>query len=213
MNVCFREWGLADVPSLGTETLLAFVEAGGNVVVVASEESTKSTWALSDFLEESGVQLASEGRMVIDHVGAADPAGDHTFVLADTFVDSPYVVGDAASKGAVVFKGVSQSFNSDNYLAMAVLSASATAYSANPNKAVPTSVTTGGDVVLVTAVQARNNARLVFFGSQWMLSNEAFGYSTGSGAAVSNKVSMCVCLLPAPTNAAVIGCWISPGVC
>ena len=122
------------MPSLNTETLLAFVEAGGNVVVAASEDSTRSEWALSDFLEESGIQLPAEGRRVIDHVNAADASGDHTIVLADDFVDSKYVVGAAKSKGPVVFKGVSQSFAADNYLAMAVLRASETAYTANPAK-------------------------------------------------------------------------------
>ena len=125
---------VSDIQSLGTEVLLAFVEAGGNVVVAASEESARSAWALGDFLEESGVQLAPEGRRVIDHVNAADPAGDHSVVLASGYVPSHFVVGDSAKRGPVVFKGISQSFNAENYLAIPVLTASETAYAANPSK-------------------------------------------------------------------------------
>ncbi len=52
----------------------------------------------------------------------------------------------------------------------------------------PTTVVAGTDVVLVTAVQARNNARLVFFGSLWMLSNEAFEFVAANGVAANNEV-------------------------
>lgn len=176
----------ADLPSLGTETLLAFVEAGGNVVAAASEESTSAAWALEDFLEECGIQLSQEGRRVIDHVNPADPAGDHTTILTTDLIDSPYVVGNAKALGPVVFKGVSQSFSADNYLALGVLRASDTAYVANPKKPVPASATVGSDIVLVSAVQARNNARLLFFGSLWMLSDEAFDAKTPAGKPVSN---------------------------
>ena len=57
----------------------------------------------------------------------------------------------------------------------------------------PSSVIAGSDVVLVSAVQARNNARLLFFGSLWMLSNDAFSYKTPAGKATSNEVCDTAC--------------------
>lgn len=62
-----------------------------------------------------------------------------------------------------------------NPLLLSVLHASSTAYSFNPDEAVteyPHAV--GKNTLLITALQARNNARVLFFGSLDMFSDEFF---------------------------------------
>ncbi|XP_028100862.1 dolichyl-diphosphooligosaccharide--protein glycosyltransferase 48 kDa subunit-like isoform X2 [Camellia sinensis] len=66
----------------------------------------------------------------------------------------------------VLFKGIGHSLNSANNLAMKVLGASPSTYSANPKSKLsnPPSLT-GSAISLVSVVQARNNARIMIAGS------------------------------------------------
>jgi hypothetical protein len=50
-------------------------------------------------------------------------------------------------------------------------------------------VLTGSSLVLVTGVQARNNARVLFLGSLYMLSNEAFGEAGSNNKYFANAVT------------------------
>ncbi|CAL5386244.1 unnamed protein product [Camellia sinensis] len=75
----------------------------------------------------------------------------------------------------VLFKGIGHSLNSANNLAMKVLGASPSAYSANPKSKLsnPPSLT-GSAISLVSVVQARNNARIMTAGFLDMFSNGLF---------------------------------------
>ena len=53
----------------------------------------------------------------------------------------------------------------------------------------PSRVLTGSDVVLVTGIQARNNARILFVGSLYLLSNEAFADATTANKYFSNAIT------------------------
>ncbi|XP_028100860.1 dolichyl-diphosphooligosaccharide--protein glycosyltransferase 48 kDa subunit-like isoform X1 [Camellia sinensis] len=88
----------------------------------------------------------------------------------------------------VLFKGIGHSLNSANNLAMKVLGASPSTYSANPKSKLsnPPSLT-GSAISLVSVVQARNNARIMIAGSLDMFSNGLFK-SGVQKAGSSNKI-------------------------
>ncbi|XP_028080627.1 dolichyl-diphosphooligosaccharide--protein glycosyltransferase 48 kDa subunit-like [Camellia sinensis] len=94
--------------------------------------------------------------MVIDHTNYAvsDTEGDHTMIASDDFVQSDVMLGSAKMEAPVLFKGIGHSLNSANNLAMKVLGASPSAYSANPKSKLsnPPSLT-GSAISLVSVVQ------------------------------------------------------------
>lgn len=75
----------------------------------------------------------------------------------------------------VLFRGIGHSLNPASSLVLKVLSASPSAYSANPNTKLssPPSLT-GSAISLVSVVQARNNARILISGSLDLFSNRFF---------------------------------------
>lgn len=80
-----------------------------------------------------------------------------------------------ASNKPVLFKGIGHSVNPDNILAVKVLKGNPTSYSADPDLPISDNTLSSGDkTLLVSAVQARNNARLLFAGSLDMFSNKFF---------------------------------------
>jgi oligosaccharyltransferase complex subunit beta len=166
-----EEFGTLDV-----DDLKAFVEGGGNVIVGVDSAVGAS---IREFAAVSGVDFDREGVVVIDHWGFDEKhdEGDHTLVSTWGYAPAPSVVGSLASDSSrpVVFQGVAQHVASDNVLAVKTLTASATAYAADPEQPVGDAPASAGtDTVLVTSIQGRNNARVTFLGSLFMCSDEAY---------------------------------------
>ncbi|THD18364.1 Dolichyl-diphosphooligosaccharide--protein glycosyltransferase 48 kDa subunit, partial [Fasciola hepatica] len=93
---------------------------------------------------------------------------------AENLIKNSIIIGNA-SKSGLLYRGVGISSDPANPLLMSVLRASRTAYSYSPSKSVtdyPNSV--GTNTHLIVALQARNNARVLFLGSLDFLSNEFF---------------------------------------
>ena len=87
-------------------------------------------------------------------------------------VDAPLIVGKKSGK-PILFRGIGIAADASNSLVVPVLSGNPTSYSFNPSKPVdeyPHAV--GASTVLVGALQARNNARVVVSGSIDLFSNE-----------------------------------------
>ncbi|OWY94027.1 Dolichyl-diphosphooligosaccharide-protein glycosyltransferase, partial [Phytophthora megakarya] len=166
--------------SLRKSDLLHFVEEGGNVLLAASKKLTK---VQREFALECGVEFEKKGNVVLDHVNPIADDNDiyNSVVAAKDFVQSERVVGALASKPKpVAFSGVGMSLEPNNILAFHALMAPPTAYSANPvkpitDKVVASDLLFGNQIGLVTAVQGRNNARLVFAGSLDLFSDKYFG--------------------------------------
>jgi Oligosaccharyltransferase 48 kDa subunit beta len=99
-------------------------------------------------------------------------------VLSSNYLKTSPVLGgySASSQPApVLFRGIGHSVDASNILAIKALRGNPSTYSANPVKPIddyPES--TGADTLLVTALQARNNARIVVTGSVDMFSNAFF---------------------------------------
>ncbi|CAI5724016.1 unnamed protein product [Peronospora farinosa] len=163
--------------SLRKSDLLHFVEEGGNVLLSASKKITK---VQRDFALECGVEFEKKGNVVLDHVNPIADDDDiyNSVIAAEDFVASERVVGSLAlTPKPVAFSGVGMSLEPNNVLAFHALMAPASAYSANPvkpitNKVVSRDLLFGNQIGLVTAVQGRNNARLIFSGSLDLFSDK-----------------------------------------
>ncbi|KAE8695179.1 Dolichyl-diphosphooligosaccharide--protein glycosyltransferase 48 kDa subunit [Hibiscus syriacus] len=118
--------------------------------------------------------------MVIDHksYSISGTEGDHSLISSDDFIQSDAVLGKTTIEAPVLFKGIAHSVNATNSLVLKVLSASPSAYSANPESKLlnPPSLT-GSAISLVSVVQARNNARIMITGSLDLFSNKLLGAS------------------------------------
>lgn len=159
---------------VSVDQYVEFLDGGGNILAAASSSVSDM---LTDLAGECGVEYDEAGSAVIDHISydVSDPTNDHTLVVASNVVDSSKVVGAVTKADRILFQGIGQAVDPDNILAVPVLRGSGTAYSAFSDDAItdyPQSA--GTDTLLVTAIQARNNARATFAGSLYMFSNTAF---------------------------------------
>ncbi|ELU08378.1 hypothetical protein CAPTEDRAFT_181863 [Capitella teleta] len=163
--------------SIDVQAITNFIDGGGNVMVAGSSLIGEP---IRDLASECGVEFDEEGTSVIDHLNYdVSDQGKHTLLVADAanLIKSSMLVGDTNS-APILFRGVGMAADSQNPLLLSVLHASSTAYSFNPDEAVteyPHAV--GKNTLLITALQARNNARVLFFGSLDMFSDEFFSMS------------------------------------
>ncbi|CAA2960930.1 dolichyl-diphosphooligosaccharide--protein glycosyltransferase 48 kDa subunit-like [Olea europaea var. sylvestris] len=161
--------------SLDLEGVLDFVDSGHDLILAADVSASD---LIRSVAAECGVDFDEDpSAMVIDHTGysVSQIEGDHTLIAADDFVQSDVILGSTKIEAPVLFKGTGHSLNPGNSLALKVLSASSSAYAANPASKLsnPPSLT-GTAVSLVSVVQARNNARIIISGSLDLFSNRLF---------------------------------------
>jgi oligosaccharyltransferase complex subunit beta len=116
-------------------------------------------------------------------------------LLSSNFLKNTAILGAYAStktSAPVLFRGIGHAVDDSNILAIKVLRGNPSSYSANPSKPIddhPESA--GANTLLVTALQARNNARIVVTGSMDMFSNAFFRTkqsSNSEGLFVGNEL-------------------------
>lgn len=162
---------------LSVEKLAEFVDDGGNVLVAGSEQSGD---ALREFASECGFEMDEEGASVLDHLHYdMSDKGDHTTILtaAENLINARTIVGDSRKdeKRPLLYRGTGLLADKENPLVLQLLTAERTAYSYNPEQQIkdyPHAI--GKNTLLIAAIQARNNARVVFSGSLYFFSDEAF---------------------------------------
>lgn len=160
---------------LSVEKIAQFIDDGGNVLVAGSSAAGD---ALRELALECGFEVDEEGASVIDHLNYdISDAGDHTTIVAspENLIKSSVVVGDAKKVSPLLYRGTGLLADRENPLVLQVLSADSTAYSYAPDNAIkeyPHVV--GRGTLLIAALQARNNARVIFSGSLFFFSDEAF---------------------------------------
>ncbi|KAG4994029.1 hypothetical protein JHK86_030856 [Glycine max] len=152
--------------SIDAAAILDFVDSGHDLIVAADSNASD---LIREIATECGVDFDEDpAAVVVDHSGYAVSAteGDHTLIASDDFIKS-----DAP----VLFQGIGHSLNPTNSLVLKVLSASPSAFSANPKSKLtsPPSLT-GTSISLVSVIQARNNARILISGSLSLFSNRFF---------------------------------------
>lgn len=160
--------------ALSVETITDFIDGGGNVLVAGSSQSGD---ALHELASECGFEIDEEGSAVIDHLNYdVSDNGYHTKIIADpaNLIDAPVIVG-SKNVNPLLYQGTGLIADVENPLILRLLTASSSAYSYNlnnPIKEYPHAV--GKNTLLIAALQARNNARVVFSGSLYFFSDEAF---------------------------------------
>ena len=162
---------------VSVEKLAQFVDDGGNILVAGSEQSGD---ALREFASECGFEIDEEGASVIDHLHYdVSDKGDHTTILtaARNLINAPSIVAESRKNGAkpLLYRGTGLLADKENSLVLQLLTAESTSYSYNPEQTIkdyPHAV--GRNTLLIAALQARNNARVVFSGSLHFFSDEAF---------------------------------------
>ncbi|XP_020578404.1 dolichyl-diphosphooligosaccharide--protein glycosyltransferase 48 kDa subunit isoform X2 [Phalaenopsis equestris] len=157
--------------SLDQVAVLDFVDAGHDLILAADSSASDLIRAIAS---ECGVDFDEDpDAVVIDHAGYAvlETDGEHTLIAADDFIQSDVILGEKVIEAPVLFRGIGHSVNSASTLALKVLSASPSAYSANPRTKLSSSSLTGSTIALVSVVQARNNARMLISGSLDLFSN------------------------------------------
>ncbi|XP_046332436.1 dolichyl-diphosphooligosaccharide--protein glycosyltransferase 48 kDa subunit-like isoform X1 [Haliotis rufescens] len=160
--------------NLDVAAITSFIDGGGNVLVAASSAIGDP---LRELATECGVEFDDERTAVIDHLNYdVSDLGKHTLIVADpgNLIESPMIVGPK-NPAPFLFRGVGMLADPENPLVLSLLHASSTAYSHNPDTKIsefPHAV--GKNTLLVAALQARNNARVVFVGSLDFFSDEFF---------------------------------------
>lgn len=170
--------------NIEVSTITDFIDGGGNVLVAASSNIGEP---IKELASECGVEFDEENTAVIDHLHYdVKDEGKHTLIVAEStnLIKAPMIVGQPGDADKYLFRGVGMTADPENPLVLAVLSASSTAYSFNPDEKIeefPHAV--GKNTLLISALQARNNARVAFVGSLDFFSDEFFSASVqGVGA-------------------------------
>lgn len=159
---------------ISVDRIAEFIDNDGNVLVAGS---SKSGEALRELATENGFEVDEDGAAVIDHLNYdISDTGDHTTIVAsaENLISSPLIVG-TKNVAPLLYQGTGLLADRENSLVLQVLTADSTAYSyvpENPIKEYPHAV--GRGTVLIAALQARNNARIVFSGSLFFFSDKAF---------------------------------------
>ncbi|GBP66572.1 Dolichyl-diphosphooligosaccharide--protein glycosyltransferase 48 kDa subunit [Eumeta japonica] len=157
-----------------TEAISKFVDNGGNLLVAANSAAGD---VYREIASECGFEMDEESAAVIDHFNYdASDDGEHTKIVVSpkNLINAPTIVGSHNTQ-PILFEGTGLILYKDNSLVLPILTADSTAYSYNPKSQVkeyPHAV--GRKTVLIAALQARNNARIVFSGSLYFFSDEAF---------------------------------------
>lgn len=160
--------------ALSVEAVTDFIDGGGNVLVAGSSQSGD---ALHELASECGFEIDEEGSAVIDHLNYdVSDKGYHTRIVADpkNLIDASVIVG-SKNIPPLLYQGTGLIADADNSLVLRLLTADSSAYSYNPHNPVkeyPHAV--GRNTLLIAALQARNNARVVISGSIYFFSDEAF---------------------------------------
>jgi len=152
--------------------IVEFVDSGRDLVLMAGSDVSDTIRSLA---AECGVELDDSGSSVWDHFHYQKAENDHS-IVATSVVAKIDPILPKSLPGPVLFKGIAQTVPASNELAAVLLSAEPTAYSHDPKKAMldPPALPAGSSAALVTALQARNNARILVAGSLDMFSNKYF---------------------------------------
>jgi len=150
----------SDIVGISSDDILEFIDDGRNVIVAADSNIGD---VVREIATECNIEFDEEGTSVIDHFNYDVSDSEHTLIVAEPVSDAPAVL--SINKAPVLFRGVGQDIEEDSELLFPLLTGYATTYSHSPSKPVKELHVAGKKTTLVTALQARNNARVIFSGS------------------------------------------------
>ncbi|PON76882.1 Dolichyl-diphosphooligosaccharide--protein glycosyltransferase 48 kDa subunit [Parasponia andersonii] len=166
--------------SIDAAAILDFVDSGHDLILASDVNASD---LIREIAVECGVDFDEDASaLVIDHSSYAvsDTEGDHTLIASDDFINSDVILGSKKIEASfdfdvapVLFQGVGHTINPANSLVLKVLSASPSAYSANPRSKLSNPPSITGSAISLVSV-ARNNARVLISGSLSLFSNRFF---------------------------------------
>ncbi|GAA5822972.1 hypothetical protein JCM3770_002484 [Rhodotorula araucariae] len=174
---------------LSPQALARRLESGTNLVLVASPD-TPELWR--DFAREFEVEFDDRGQHVVDHFNF-DPVGDDgSHSLLSVPIDqapSPFTSSSTRAGPAVLYRGAGHTAGRHPLLSP-VLRARSTAFVADAASAAPPEDlrSTGTSIALVSAFQARNNARALFAGSFELFSDDLMGRADAGNLAFAGDL-------------------------
>lgn len=153
---------------ISTEELQNYIEAGGNVVIAAN---TGASATIRDMAKSLGADFADPSTSVIDHIhfDHSDFDGHHSVIIADNYV-SPDI---AKTTAPILFKGIGHDVR-ESQLNTKIVTAAGTAYSGRVDGKAGSPKLLGAKNTLISALQARNGARVVICGSVSFFSDAFF---------------------------------------
>jgi len=167
---------------LSASKIASFVDNGGNVLFGLDSRVTDTVRAT---VSEFGVETDSEETAVIDHFNFSpdfDVENDHTvlsYSAKQFYIDAkPFWPNGKAPKSSdkILFSGIGMQLSSKNSLVYPVMRGSKTAYSWVPNGVVDSMpMVLGQEMTLISAMEGRNNARVLVSGSFALFSDEFAG--------------------------------------
>jgi len=161
-----------EINGLKADKISEFVDDGHSVLVAV--DSTVGH-LIREFASECNVEFDAAETSVLDHFhyDETDSQGPHTLLV----VDQPHdveVLNGKDNKNPILFRGIGADMVEDSILVYPLLSGYQSTYSHNPTSVVKDTHVVGRKTSLVTALQARNNARVIFSGSIEMFGDKFF---------------------------------------
>ena len=167
---------------LSASKIAQFVDNGGNILFGLDSRVTDTVRAT---VSEFGVETDTEETAVIDHFNFSedfDVEGDHTvlsYPVLDNYIDAkPFWPGGKkpTAEDKILFSGIGMQLSAKNSLVYPVMKGSKTAYSWTPNSVVDSMpMVLGTEMTLISALESRNNARVLVCGSFSLFSDEFAG--------------------------------------
>ena len=168
-------------PLLTPQLLLQFLNQNGNILLILSADSATPS-GIASLLLELDIHLPPDRTAsVVDHFNydtLSAPEKHDVLLLPQPSALRPDVKNFFNGKGTIAFpRAMSQDLGSSSPHLAPILRARSTTYSYNPKGAAETvedPLAAGGQISLVSTMQARNSARLTVFGSVEALKNRWF---------------------------------------
>ncbi|VDM64246.1 unnamed protein product [Angiostrongylus costaricensis] len=164
--------------SITVDEITRFVDEGGNLLVAGGPNLGR---AVRELAVQHGFEFDEPDTMVIDHQNydAHLDDGYHTTIVATNqqLLNSKIIVGEVTKLNPILYKGSALISHKKNLLGLDILWGTPTSYSYNPTAAIdelsyPAAI--GKQLLMIGALQARNNARAIFTGSLDMFSDAFF---------------------------------------
>lgn len=163
-----------DLAGIQPQEVLDFIDAGRNVLITGESNLGEPIRTIAS---DCNIEFDDSGSYVIDHLhhDASDAKGDHTLLLVDNIPHIPRIFEEKI-KQPVLFKGIGQDIEEDSPLLLSLLTGYSSSYSSTLDERVEQPHVIGKETSLVTALQARNNARVIFSGSLELFSDRFFSF-------------------------------------
>lgn len=161
---------------LGASDFIDFIDENGGNLIIAGGVYVSD--AVREIATECGFRIAPNGALVTDHFHFEQSSNSHTLISSDNFnkdATASVFGGKKPSFSPVLFEGIAHDIDDNhNPLNFRLLTAHSTSYAGGVTDSAKSVFISGPDTTLVSALQARNNARVLFSGSVELFSNKLF---------------------------------------